>query len=143
MTHDDANASLLRAAARRRLADLELNRAIVRAFRDGMPESQIGAIVGTYTETAIQRIIRACSEDPSLLAESPAEVIDQRAAGFIGDTEMMDRLLTWPYSLGHTVTIDGIATDAYAGGDWDGVERAYYCGLVSDSELARLSLIHR
>lgn len=142
MTHpedDAAKAPLLRAIARRRLADLELNRAIVRAFRDGMSESQIGAIVGTHSEAAIHRILRRCSEDPSILAESPAEVIDQRAAGFIGDTLMMERLLSWPYSFGHTVVIDGVPTDAYAGGDWDEVERAYYCGRLTDAEFVKLA----
>lgn len=121
------------------LADRDLNRAVVRAFRDGMSESQIGAIVGTHTETAIRRIIRACSEDPAILAESPAKVIDERAAGFIGDAAMMDRLLNWPYSFGHTVTIDGVTTDAYAGGDWDEVEQAYYCGHLTDAEFVRLA----
>ncbi|MGW0042217.1 winged helix-turn-helix domain-containing protein [Rhodococcus sp. NPDC003348] len=103
-----------------------------------MTVSQIDALVGTHSEATTHQIPRWYSEDPSLLNESPTEVIDQRAAGFIGDTAMMNRLLSWSYSFGHSLIIDGVATDAYTSGDWDEIERAYYCRRISDDELAKL-----
>lgn len=102
-------------------------------------QRQISDIVGTLSQATVQRIIRRLAANPSLLRETPAEIIDRRAAGFIDDRAMMKRLINWQYSFGVVPRIDGVATDAYTTGDWGEVESAYYRDLVSDEEFAQLS----
>jgi hypothetical protein len=86
----------------------------------------------------VQRTLRRITADPSLLEETPGEVIDRRAAGMIDDQVMMDNLLDRTYSFGRVPSIDGVATDAYMPGDWDEVETAYYRDLLSDEEFDQL-----
>jgi hypothetical protein len=127
------------AAARRRLDEREIYRAMDRAVRIGLSQRQISDIIGTLSQATVQRIIRRLAANPSLLRETPAEVIDRRAAGLIDDQDMIERLTKWQYSFGAVPRIDGVATDAYTTGDWDEVESAYYRGLLSDEEFAELS----
>lgn len=141
MTHTNsqtARETLVRAAARCRVTDLELRRAIVRAADGGMSQRQISAIVGTQSQATIHRILQHFSGNRSLLEETPAEVIDKRTAGLLGDSEMMTRLANWDYTFGRVACVDGVATDGYIGGSWDDIELAYYCNLLSDDEFARL-----
>lgn len=85
---------LLRAAARRRVDNLELYRAIYWASRDQkLSQRQINAVVTDLSTISIQWILARYSDDPSLLEETPSEVIDKRPAGLIDDEIMMDRLL--------------------------------------------------
>ncbi|WP_079634650.1 winged helix-turn-helix domain-containing protein [Mycobacteroides abscessus] len=127
-------------AARRRVDERELGRAIFEAARDGgLSQRQISDIVGIYSQATIQRILRRFTEDPSLLEETPAEVIDRRAAEMITGRQMMAKLLRWKYSFGAVARVNGVATDAYTAGDWDEVEMAYYRGLLSDNEFHQLS----
>ena len=135
---------LLRAAARRRVDNLELNRAIYWASRDpNLSHRQINAVVTDLSTTSIQRILARYSDDPSLLEETPSEVIDKRAAGLIDDETMMDRLLNWHYEFGHVPYVDGVATDAYTAGDWDDIEQAYYRDRLTDDEFTRLVERHK
>jgi DNA-binding Lrp family transcriptional regulator len=134
-----ARQQLERVAARRRLDDRDINRAIDRAVRDGYSQREISDIIGNLSQATVQRIIRRLAASPELLRETPAEIIDRRAAGLIDDQTMMDRLLNWKYSFGAVPRIDDVATDAYMTGDWDEVESAYYRGLMSDDEFAELS----
>lgn len=127
-------------AARRRVDERELERAIFEAARDGgLSQRQISDIVGIYSQATIQRILRRFTEDPSLLEETPAEVIDRRAAEMITGRQMMAKLLHWKYSFGAVARVKGVATDAYTAGDWDEVEMAYYRGLLSDNEFRKLA----
>ena len=131
--------NLIRAAARRRIDNLELNRAIFRASRDqNLSHRQINAFVTDLSTTTIQRILARFSDDPSLLDETPAEVIDKRAAGLIDDKTMMDRLLNWRYTFGRVQYVDDVATDAYASGDWDDIEQAYYRDRLGEEEFDKL-----
>lgn len=145
MTITDALAEqeLIRTAARHRVDSLELNRAIFHASRHGLSQRQISAIVGKPSQATIQRILVRFAEDPSLLDETPAEVIDKRAAGLIDDATMMDKLLNWKYTFGHVPSVDGVATDAYSSGDWDDIEQAYYLDRLTDDEFARLVERHK
>ncbi|GAA4470740.1 hypothetical protein GCM10023094_00270 [Rhodococcus olei] len=139
VTESRAERELIRTAARHRVDDLELNRAIFRASHDGkLTQRRISAIVGKHSQATIQRILVRFSDDPSLLEETPAEVIDKRAAGLIDDDAMMDRLLNWRYTFGRVPYVDGVATDAYTSGDWDDIEQAYYLDRLTDDEFARL-----
>jgi hypothetical protein len=134
-----ARQELKRVAARRRLDDREIYRAIRDAVEARLSQRQISEIVQTLSQATVQRMIQRIAATPALLRETPAEIIDQRAAGFIDDHEMMDRLLNWKYSFGAVPRIDDVATDAYMTGDWDEVESAYYRDLLSDDEFAELS----
>lgn len=130
-------------AARQRIDERELERAIYQAANHaGLSQRQISDSVGIHSQATVQRILRRLTEDPSLLDETPAEIIDRRAAGMIDDHEMMDRLLNWKYSFGGVVRIDGVATDAYTTGDWDDIEMAFYRGLLSDDEFQALATRH-
>jgi CBS domain-containing protein len=112
-------------AARRRVDERELERAIYHAANlAGLSQRQISDVVGIHSQATVQRILRRLTEDPSLLDETPAEIIDRRAAGMISDHDMMERLLDWKYSFRGVVRIDGVATDAYTTGDWDDIEMA-------------------
>lgn len=135
----DARQRLVRFAARQRIDDRELDREIDAAHRAGLTQRQISDIVGTLSQTTIQRRLRRLSADPSLLRETPAELIDRRAAGLMDDATMMERLLNWRYDFGHVRTMDGVATDAYVSGDWDDVELAFFLDLLTRKEFARLA----
>jgi transcriptional regulator with XRE-family HTH domain len=130
-------------AARQRIDERELERAIYQAANHaGLSQRQISDIVGIHSQATVQRILRRLTEDPSLLDETPAEIIDRRAAGMIDDHDMMERLLKWKYSFGGVVRIEGVATDAYTTGDWDDIEMAFYRGLLSDDEFHALATRH-
>jgi hypothetical protein len=70
---------------------------------------------------------------------TPAEIIAQRAAHVITTEEMMDKLLSWSYTFGSVPCIDGVATDAYVAGDWDGVMMAFYLDQLSEAEFERIA----
>lgn len=126
-------------AAHLRVVEKDLYREIYHAAHDiGVPQRLISEIVGSMSQATVQRIIRRIAEDPSRLDETPAEVIDRRAAGLINDETMMGRLLHRKYSFGHVPSIDGIAADAYIPGDWDQIEMAYYRDLLSEQEFDQL-----
>lgn len=134
----NARQELKRTAARRRLDDRATFRAIDHAVRAGLSQRQISSIIGSLSQASVQRIIRRLAANPSLLCESPAEVIDRRAAGDINDQTMMEKLVSWKYTFGGVPRVDGVATDAYMSGDWDEIESAYYRELLSDEEFATL-----
>lgn len=134
-----ARQQLEQAAARLRLDDRAIYRAIHRAVQDGLSQRQISDIVGNLSQATVQRIIQRLAANPALLAETPAEIIDRRAAGIIDSQVMMKQLTKWRYIIGAVPRVDGVATDAYITGDWDEVESAYYRGLLSDEEFAQLS----
>lgn len=130
-------------AARQRVDERELEREIYQAANHaGLSQRQISDIVGIHSQATVQRILRRLTEDPALLKERPAEVIDRRAAGLLATKDMMDKLLRWTYSFGGVVHVDGVATDAYATGDWDEIEMAFYRGLLSDEEFEVLAARH-
>jgi len=130
---------LARTAARQRLDRRELERAIFDGRKAGLTQRQISDKLGIHSQTTVQRILRRLDEDPSLLEKKPAEVIDRYAVGEISAESMMDQLLNWTYSFGSVARINGVATDAYMSGDWDDIERAFYQGLLSDEQFARLA----
>lgn len=135
-----AEKRLAEKAARRRLDDRELEREIFRASRQwGLTQRRISEILVDTSQATVQRTLRRFEDNPALLHQTPAEIIDRRAAGLISDTEMMDQLSNWTYSFGYTPSAGGAATDAYVSGDWDEVELAFYRGLVSDDEYTRLT----
>lgn len=70
---------------------------------------------------------------------TPADIIAQRGAGIITTDEMMDALLKWSFTFGSVVHIDGLATDAYVSGDWDGILTAFYRGELTELEFQRLA----
>lgn len=130
-------------AARQRIDERDLERAIFDAANHaGLSQRQISGIVGIHSQASVQRILRRVAENPALLDETPAEIIDRRAAGLTNTDYMMDRLLNWKYSFGGVVRVDGVATDAYATGDWDEIEMAFYRGLLSDDEFQALVTRH-
>jgi len=130
---------LARTAARQRLDRRELERAIFDGRKAGLTQRQISDKLGIHSQTTVQRILRRLDEDPSLLEKKAAEVIDRYAVGEISAESMMDQLLNWTYSFGSVARINGVATDAYMSGDWDDIERAFYQGLLSDEQFARLA----
>jgi hypothetical protein len=130
-------------AVRLRVDERDLERAIFEAANHaGLSQRQISGIVGIHSQATVQRILRRLVEDPALLDETPAEIIDRRAAGLTDTEDMMDRLLAWTFSFGGVVRVDGVATDAYAAGDWDEIEMAFYRGLLSDDEFQALVTCH-
>lgn len=134
-----AHEELARVAARRRLDERDIYRAIQRAVEAGLSQRQISDTIQSLSQATIQRMIQRIAATPELLRETPAEIIDQRAAGFIDTDAMMDTLLHWKYRFGAVPRIDDVATDAYMKGDWDEIESAYYRDLLSDDEFAKLS----
>lgn len=127
-------------AARRRVADRELEREIYEAATiRGLSQRQISDLVGNQSQATIQRILRRLNDDPSQRDLKPAEIIDQRTAGIITTEQMMDKLMNWRYSFGDVVRIGDVATDAYMTGDWDAIEMAFYRGQLSDDEFRQLA----
>ena len=135
---------LLRAAARRASRQPRTQPGYLLGLARSEPLTpQIDAVVTDLSTTSIQRILARYSDDPSLLKETPSEVIDKRAADLIDDETMMDRLLHWHYEFGHVPYVDGVATDAYVRGDWDDIEQAYYRDQLTDDEFTRLVERHK
>ncbi|MEN4421055.1 hypothetical protein [Mycobacteroides chelonae] len=65
-----------------RINERELERAIYRAaYGADLSQRRISDIVGTYSQATVQRILRRIAADPSLLNQTPTEIIDRRAAG--------------------------------------------------------------
>lgn len=138
-----ARKRLVACAARLRVAQRELDRAIYRAVADaGLAPEVITDLVDGHSQTSLQQILRRFGTDPTLLRRTPDEVIDLRAAGFVDDHEMMDELLNWPLTFGGVAHVGGVAVDAYASGDWDAIETAFYRGLLDDREFHRLAEHH-
>lgn len=131
------------AAARQRVCARELERAIYQAAtQGGLSQREISELVGIHSQPTVQRNLRRFSEDPSLLDQTPADVIDQRTAEVIDRDEMMYRLLNWKYSFGAVVHVAGVATDAYGRSSWDDIEAAFYRGLLDDEEFQQLAEQH-
>jgi Homeodomain-like domain len=138
-----ARRELGRAGARQRLDERNMYRAIQHAAAAGLRQRQISEILATVSQATVQRIIQRLAANPELLRETPAEIIDSRAAGDIDSQEMMERLRNWPYSFGSVPRIDDVATDAYMAGDWDQVMSAHYRDLISDDEFAELAKLQQ
>jgi hypothetical protein len=134
-----ARQELQRVAAGRRLAEHQLYRAVFHAVQDGLTQRQISDIVGSLSQASIQRLIQRVAANPELIRQTPAEIVDRRAAGLIDDESMMSTLMEWTYSAGHVPSINGVSTDAYVTGDWDDIELAYYRELLSDKEFHQLT----
>lgn len=128
-------------AARHRVNERELEREIYdAAMVQGLTQRNISDVVGNLlSQSTIQRILRRVTDDPTKLAVTPAEIIDQRTAGMITTEEMMDKLLNWHYTFGQVARIGGVATDAYMTGDWDAIEMAFYRGQLTDDEFEKLA----
>lgn len=129
-------------AARSRVDDTDLLRALAHANLAGLVQREMTAIVGV-SQSTIHRLLRRIADDPDVLEVTPTEVIDRRTAGRTTSEEMMRTLLNWPYTFGHVPDSSGTSTDAYVPGSWDEIERAYYRGHLSDDELAQLMARHR
>jgi hypothetical protein len=137
---EQAKHRLAAIAARRRVADRELEREIYEAATiKGLSQREISDLVGNQSQATIQRILRRVSDDPSQLDPKPPEIIDRRTAGLITTEQMMKLLMDWRYCLGGVVRIGGVVTDAYTTGDWDAIEMAFYRGQLSDDEFQRLA----
>lgn len=132
-----AVAALDAAAARRRVADVDILRAVAEANAANITQRVIHEHIG-ISQPTIHRMLRTVLENPALLHRTPTEVIDRRIAGQIGDDEMMQVLLGWPFTFGRVPVSGGISADAYEPGSWDEIERAYYRGLLHDDEVGRL-----
>lgn len=70
---------------------------------------------------------------------TPAEAIEQRAAGTITTEQMLDTLLRWSYTFGRTTRVNDFPTDASIAGDWDEVERAFHRGQLTEDEFLRVA----
>jgi len=132
-----AVAALDAAAARRRVADLDVLRAVAEANAANITQRVIREHIG-FSQPTIHRMLRTVLENPALLDRTPTEVIDRRTAGQIGDDEMMRVLLDWNFTFGRVPVSGGISADAYEPGSWDEIERAYYRGLLTNDEIGRL-----
>lgn len=71
--------------------------------------------------------------------QTPAELIDRRAAGLNTEAQMTNTLLDWNYTFRAVARVNGIATDGYETGDWEDIELAYCRNLISDNEFQQLT----
>lgn len=125
------------AAALSRLSECTKLRAIHRAKLAGMSQRDIRAHLDT-SQSTIHRMLRTLAVNPTLLEETPAEVIDRRAAGLISTRVMMETLADWTFTFGRVPTMNGTATDAYVSGTWDQVRQAYFQRRLSKEEFGEL-----
>lgn len=136
---DLAQKRLAAKAARQRVCERELEREIYdAAVIQGLTQRQISQLVGNQSQATIQRILRRIADDPTRLNIKPEEIIDQRTAGIITTEQMMEKLLSWTFSVGQVARVNSVATDAYITGDWDCIETAFCRGELTDSEFQRL-----
>lgn len=139
---DPRNNELVRAAALERVAKRRVAQAILRAStQPGITQGALSNIVGV-SQAQINRRLKKLRRSPELLERSPADVIDERAAGLISTDEMMQQLRRWDYTFGSVATQGGTQTDAYKRGTWDDIEAAYHQNLLIDNEMQELLNIH-
>lgn len=80
-------------AARQRVCERELEREIYDAVVvQGLTQHRISQLVGHLSQATIQRVLRRIADDPTQLDIKPAEVINQRTAGYITTEQMMKQV---------------------------------------------------
>ena len=139
---EHASSELDAVAARLRVDEIDLLRALAKANLAGIVQREMTTIVGVSQPT-ISRLLRKIAVNPDVLKPTPTEIVDRRAAGMTTSEEMMSTLLNWPYTFGRVPESGGTSTDAYEAGSWDEIERAYYGHHLSDDELAQLMARHQ
>ncbi|WP_441347089.1 winged helix-turn-helix domain-containing protein [Rhodococcus sp. 06-156-3C] len=132
---------LTRIGACDRLAERERLRGIVDAKLQGLTHRQISRYLGgNLSQASVTRLLQRVGNDFAAVKRvTPAEIIDQHAAGQITGHEMMRRLFTFDYSVGTHPTVNGHETDAYVPGDFDDVEQAFYRGLLTPQQFQVLA----
>ncbi|WP_407727529.1 helix-turn-helix domain-containing protein (plasmid) [Rhodococcoides fascians] len=138
----NAVAELETAAALTRLSEHSRLRAVHLAHSAGLSQREIHAHLEA-SQSTIHRMLRTLAVNPTLLEETPAEVIDRRAAGLITTEHMMAVLADWKFTFGRVPVIDGAATDAYVSGTWDQVRQAYFQRRLTKEEFGELMTLNK
>lgn len=131
-THNDLQISY----AERELARLHLLRSVQDAARDKVSQTAIARDAGV-SQPEVHRILRRLSDFPTMLERTPREVILRWVVGRIGHEEMVEELLSWPY----TFSVDVEPTNPegeYSSGTWDQVTEAMLRGLLGEEDYVRL-----
>src|SRR5579859_342769 len=92
-THNELQVSY----AERELARLHLLRSVQDAARDKVSQTAIARDAGV-SQPEVHRMLRRLSDFPELLERTPREVILLWVAGRIGHDDMIEELLSWPYT---------------------------------------------
>ncbi|MDL9935368.1 winged helix-turn-helix domain-containing protein [Gordonia sp. ABSL1-1] len=119
---------------------------IVDAALAGLPRTLIARLIGV-SEPDVSRTLASdkAAHDGNLhpLSLTPLDVIDQRDAGEIDSTLMMERLRKISYTNGHVPMVAGMPTDAYVRGSWDDIEFAFQQDKLTFDEYSALFEAHR
>lgn len=146
LSGDALDRALREAAARRRLAIHRERIVIVDAALAGLSRTRIARLIGV-SEPDVSRTLASvkAAHDGHLHPQSlaPLDVIDQRDAGEIDSTLMMERLRTISYTDGHVPMVAGIPTDVYVRGSWDDIEFAFQQDKLTFDEYSALFEAHR
>ena len=116
--------------ARKELNRVDEMRLIHQAVKAKTSQDDIAALLGTSQPT-ISRISHQIEKTPSLLHQSPSEIINQRVVGDIDTETMMETLIAYAYS---PAGYDPAGSDGFIRGEWRQVENALTAGLITDQE---------
>lgn len=121
--------------ARKELNRVHEMRLIHTAVEANTSQDDIAALLGTSQPT-ISRITHQIKKTPSLLHQSPSEIINQRVVGDIDTETMMDSLTSYAYS---PAGYDPAGSDGFVRGDWRQIENALTAGLITGQEYERVA----
>lgn len=127
-THNELQVSY----AERELARLHLLRSVDAASRAKVSQVAIARDAGV-SQPEVHRILRKLSDFPPMLDRTPREIILLWVAGRLGHDEMMDELLSWPYSFSTDVEPSN-PLGQYSSGSWDQVNEAMLRGLLGEED---------
>lgn len=110
-------------------------RLVARALDARISQDDLAASLD-ISQASVSRIAALIQSDPSVLDESPTEIIGLRATGQIDSATMMKRLTAHAYSPGQH---DPTGGDGYIRGTWREIERALGRGLLSNAEYEQIA----
>jgi hypothetical protein len=124
------------AYAEKELAQLRHLRAVVEASAHGTSQTAIALDAG-ISQAEVSRILRRVSLVPSMIENSPREIILRWVVGEETHASMMRKLETWDYSFARDVEPDN-PLGSRSSGSWDQVTDALHRGFLSDSDYENL-----
>ena len=134
-TNEDIKVTARRVRAKKELADVGVLRLVDQSLLAQTRQEDIAGMLGT-SQSTISRMTQRIRQQPSELQPTPREIINQRNAGQINDTEMMRQLENFNYE---PLRYEPTPGDGVLRGDWRGIEDALVNDLITEEEYEQLA----
>lgn len=111
-------------------------RACAKASESGLGQADIAMRLGV-SQPEVHRMLRKIKNFPSLLRETPREVILQFHAEKINHEQMMQTLRLWPYTFGKSAEPENPESELMRG-SWDDITDAFHRDLIDVGDYEEL-----